>query len=532
MMTQKYCGLLLLICLGLGWFSPPALAHAQDACAGLVATRLVSGGAARVAFDDGVGVVLRSRPSTTDPTSEIIENLAEGAIFTAIGPGPDCQEGRLWWFSRLPDGREGYLPEGANATGGYYVEPYEVGADIVFQDPADPYQLKHYFVTTRGEAQARTGYRLTPQNGTVGSLWQEPEIALAEAAFADRQANCPDQLGPLVTLRAIRDYTFDDQKLIQVYPNREGSAALIVRDFLVNIPTCAGQAEDYGTSYISVVDANGERLILPFSQHSDPPASQFCQPQAGLQLQRPSLLKEVVWSQDGRYAALGVRYLRNSPNFPCAFYHAFIADRQSLNVAYAGEGRRLGWGQGGRRLRYFRLERSDPNQGGQERLWSVLPDGSDPIEVFLPRGATWLPGAMDLVAFTLPWSEQGERVLACNGLVYSCGETLTMQIVDSSFAGTAFIAPENALLGSSLWGVYYVLGDTALLWVTTTGFFYTQPLQGERAGIWSEEGYITEEATMVAITVMPTGAGVIIQQTDGWTYLNLVDGGWLPLMLP
>lgn len=531
MLTKKYDLLVMGLCLGVILLGPISSVVAQDACAGLVTTRLISGGTGRVAFDDGVGVVLRSMPSTSDPASQIVENLAEGAIFTAIGDSPTCQEGRLWWRSRLPDGREGYLPEGANSSGGYYVEPYEVGADIVFQDPANPYQLKRYFVNTRGEAQTRTPYTLSPQGGTLGSLWQEPEILLADTVFQDRLANCPDQLGQLNTLRNLRDYAFDDMRLITVYPNRDGSAALIVRDYMINIPTCTGQAEDYGTSFVSVVDATGERFIFPFSQHSDPPASQFCQPQAGLYLHRSSRLNEVTWSQDGRYVGLGVRYLRNSPTFPCAFYHAFVADAQTLQVAYAGEGRRLGWGQSGRRLRYFRVERTDPNQGGKERLWSVLPDGSDPIEVFLPGGATWLPGAMDLVPFMLPWSEQGEKVLTCNGLVYNCGETLTLKIIDSSFMGTALIAPDDIQLGSNLLGVYYVAGDTQLLWIDADGAFFLQPLQGDQAGIERKLANGLNGEGLVSVTILPTGAGLVIQTPTQWIYVDILQDRWITLLL-
>lgn len=522
-MRSHYSVLFLIVTVLLS-LRPVLRAAAQDDCADLVLPRLAQGVTARAAFNDGIGVVLRDAPNTQEGQSTVLDNLPEGMIFTVIGTGPVCKDGFLWWQVRLPDGREGYLAEGGGRSAAYFVEPWEVGRDLFLPDAANPNQLNRFFVDTRGNVQARAPLALTPQGGAVAALWQPPEVFTTNAALADRQINCAGAIPPhLAGVTDVGGLAFEDNART-FYPAPDGSKVLVLRDFLLDLPTCAGANEKYGTTQVSVVSAAGEQAAFPFSQHADPPPSTHCQPQVGVALDQPTKVMAAAWSQDARYAALEVRYLRNSQQFPCAFYHAFVLDTATMTVTHAGEGRRLGWGQGGRRLRYIALERSDPNAEGVQRMFSVLPDGSDRLEIFLPSGATWLPGAMDLANTRLPWTENGDKLLVCNGRVYNCGETLTFRLVDSGFEATPIITPDQTQLGSSLAAVHYVAGDTQLLWLSTAGRLFLQPIKGENAGRWSEAAIeLIGDSPIVEVLPLPTGVGAVLRLSDGrYFYLDVL----------
>lgn len=516
-MCVHYTKLFLLAML-LCWVGVARPAAAQDDCTTLVKPRLGAGITARVAFNDGIGVVFRDAPTSSN--SAVLGNLPEGYILTITGDAPICQDQFLWWAARLPDGQEGFVAEGAGS--GYFLEPWEVGAAVFI--PAEG-QLNHFFVDTRGNVQSRAPLPIAAPIGTAATLWQPFELELAAAQVAA----CPDQ-AELFGAAAVGDVPFLNVAPA-FYPAPDGTKALLRRDFLLDLPDCIGATQKYGTSTVALTTTSGETLVFPFSQHADPPESQHCQPQTGLDLDHLTWISEVAWSQDGRYVALSVRYLRNSENFPCAFYHVFVVETNTLSVSYAGEGRRVGWGQGGRRLRYLRLERSDPNADGTPRLFSVLPDGGDAVEVFLPGGATWLPGAMDLENAVLPWSENGDKLLACNGLVYTCGEAISFRVVDSGFEGVPIITPDAAQLGNGLRAVYFVAGDTRLLWHTTDGRLFLQPLGGADAGRWAEvAAELSSETPIVDVILVQTGVGAVLRLDDGRRfYLDVLGGTVSPI---
>jgi len=514
--------------------SAPTLSYAQDDCTGLVQPRLGVGVTARAAFNDGLGVVFRTAPGTDDSGSEVIENFPEGVIFTVTGDAPICQDGFVWWAVQLPDGRSGFMAEGAAATGGYFAEPFEIAVTISQPSATNPGMLDRYLIDSRGNTQQLSSFAAPTQPiADFNAIWQETEIATAQSAYQNLAINCPDQI-PSDLSEGIESASWATPPT-EFIPAPDGASALVIRDYRVTIPDCTGAPEQYGTSTVSVLSTTGtEELVFPFSQHSDPPLSSHCQPPFDPQPDAPTAIMEVEWSQDSEYVAVVVRYLRDGENFPCAFYHIFTIHAPTLDVFVIGEGRRVGWGQGGRRLRFVRVERQDPNAAGTERLLSVLPDGGDPIEIFIPGGATWLPDATLQSGVTLPWTERGDKLLVCNGRVYNCGETLTFQIIDSGFVNPiAILAPSEVQLGLNLQQVEYVAGDTQLLWLNTEGTLYLQPIAGDGAGQWTEVSPETLSGIVITeIVPLPSGVGAVLVSDASLYYLDVLTNTASIITLP
>ncbi|MBZ0310777.1 MAG: SH3 domain-containing protein [Anaerolineae bacterium] len=433
------------------------LAAQTDACAGLVTPRLAAEATGRVMADDGIGLVLRDAPTTS---SQILMNLPEGIIFTAL-ESPTCADNFIWYKVRLADGREGYLAEGGVQR--YYVEPYAVGVHLLQEDNT---RLQHYFVDSRGSIQLQSTLEVIPRTGT--GLWQQPEVVVANQVLQDRRTNCPHVLPPELP-PDLSQFPFEDNQR-QFYASLDGQKILVFRHYTIPIPDCANQVnEQYGTTYISLLDANGEQELFPFSQHSDPPPSTFCYPPIVFSPEQRTFVDEVVWSPDRTYVGLVVRYLRDGQNFPCAFYHIFLVNTQTLEISYLDSGRRLAWAEGGRRLWFARVERIDPNEAGIERLFSVQPNGSNKIEYALPPEITLLPDELDRQEHNLlPWDSGSERILVC---VDTCERVRTLTPSIMTFTP---IVEANASFRS----VHYVAGDTHLLWLSADGKVYLQSLEG------------------------------------------------------
>lgn len=486
-------------------------------CAGLVEPRLEAGQTARARFNDGIGLVFRDGAGTEASGTTVIDNLPEGVVFT-VQSGPICNDEFVWWSVRLADGREGFIAEGGTEEGGYYVEAFPLGTMIFRFDENVPTILSRFWVTAAGEVEEREPLVLEPQSGTVAELWQEPEIELANIALANRIDTCPEVLSPQVANASDISNIFFANGELSIHPSEEGGQAIIFRDYLIDIPTCEGVSELYGTTYVSLASATDEAGVFPYSQHSAPPESRFCQTPLVVEPEYVTYMSEVAWSQDGRYVALDVRYLRANAQFPCAFYHVFVVNTSTQTVSYAGEGRRIGWGQGGRRLRYVRVQKTDPNLAGEERMFSLRPDGQDEVEIFLPDGATWVPGAVDILGTVLPWSASGDALLVCNGEVYTCSDMSTFRVEDSSFITQSISLPAGAQMGSTLESVQYVAGDSQLLWLSTDGRIFLQEVDG---GAPIE---IRLNGVVDSIVALPTGVGaVLVLEDDRYFYLDVLS---------
>jgi Bacterial SH3 domain len=492
----------------------PTSKQAQDDCTGLIAPQLSMDMTARVTPDDGVGLVLRDAPQTD---SHVVDNLPEDSIFQVIGESHSCADKFLWWQVRLIDGREGYLAEGSSR---YFAEPYPLALHLFEIDSANPNQINHQVIDSAGRQQSQPPFNLALFRGTGSELWQPPELQATNLVFADRLANCPQQLPTiLANTTGIQDIVYSElDGTRQLFPAPNNQQLLVIRHYTLDLPTCDGsQHELYGSSYISLLSAAGEQIIFPFSQHSDPPPSQFCQIPIVTHAEQKTLLHEIAWSPDSQYVALGVRYLRNGISYPCAFYHIFIINTATLESHYAGEGRRLASVDD--RLYALRNERSDPNQAGIQYLFSVLPDGTNTQIIPIPENLTWLPDAMDLQNTYLPWSEGGAALLACVGDGYQCTELVNYHI-DSSRADIIPL-PDGLQLGSTLQAVYYVAEGSQLLWLSTEGDIYLQSFDGKWSAI---ESPLLQESRIIRINILPKGIGALLEREDGQRlYLNVLD---------
>lgn len=486
-------------------------AQDSDPCAGLIAPLLIPGEGARISADDGIGVVLRDAPSINGAA---LATLPEGSLIMVLH-GYTCTDQRVWWEVRLPDGRGGYIPEGS--TNRYYAHLDPIGTDIYQIDPMNAHQLNHFRIDAAGVVHIQPSISLIVRPDPAVVLWQNFELNPANLALADRMGRCPDKIAPsLLQAGEVGKLTFEKPQR-WLYPSYDGTQTLMFSEYSATIPECENDQQTiFGTNYVSLIAGGQERVVFVFSQTADPPLSQFCQPPFVVNRERITAIDEVVWSQDGRHVALGVRYLRNSDLYPCAYYHVFVIDTQTMTIIYAGEGRRIAWGQGGHRLYFARIERSDPNAPGIEHLFSTLPDGSAIQEIPLPSGATWLPGAMDIHHTILPWMESGDAMLGCSGNVYDCANPIIFDLTQRTVSAS-INAP--AQLGGPLRSVHFVEGDTRLLWLDETGILFLQTLEGEVTRIELEV-----ESRVIAVQPLPGGVGAILQLEDGrYLYYDILS---------
>ncbi len=497
---------------GRGDAAPMELAPtAQDACAGLLPTRLILNQGGRVMLDDGIGLVLHEAAGLASP---IVGTLVEGTLFIVAG-SLACADNLLWQQVRLADGREGFLSEGNSLR--YFAEPYAVGTPI-FREDAVNNLILHDFVDTQGNFQSRAPFPIVPRIGSAGDLWQSTELVLANEAIQDRRTTCPERVE---NMKDIASVTFTDNQR-QFYPTPNGEKMLVFRSYHLTIPNCDNQAESYGTTYVSVLDANGEQVIFPYSQHSAPPPTEFCQIPTVAGSEQRAFVDDVVWSPDGVYAALSMRYLGNNTNFPCAFYHIFLVNTRTLEITYLDSGRRLTWTDSGRRLQYIRVERNDPNQLGIERMFNVRPDGTDKVEIGLPAEVTFLPDVLDVSHQTLPIL--GEDWLVCVGRVFLCNEVKLWSLRDGLVSS---MLPMPLSLGENFLGVYGLAAGTQLLWVNRDGTAFLQSVADSRT---VQEIQIGQGVTAVFPTI--GGFGVVFRTVDNrYFYMDAVSATLLEVRL-
>ena len=489
---MRWIGLLVLLLTQI----PFVTAQTPD-CVGLIAPLLNVGITGRVKPDDGIGLALHSEANSS---STVIRTLPEGTGFLVISDAT-CRDGWVWWQVRLADGQEGYLAEG-NATT-YFAEAFALGVHLLIPDTANPNQINRVMIDPSGTPQPRPPLILSPQGGSAASLWQSFELTAASTALADRLANCADRVpAGLVDVESV---PFDGSTRTY-YPSPDGEQVLIFRDYLFDLPRCDGTGAQFGTTYVYVAaPQQGERLIFPYSQQSDPPPGQHCQPPTVAAADYATHIEEVAWSQDGHYAALSVRYLRNSQFYPCAFYHIFVIDTATLGVQYIGEGQRLGWYNG--RLYYAHIERSDPNTPGVQRMFHVRPNGEDRLEIPLPAG-------INVIGASLPYNAAGDRLLVCTDA--ACGQVAIWSLRNYSL-GTAFAPPINGTAS-------FMAGDTQFLWLSAAGQVYQQGLADGSSEMLATDTPVTAVHPGWMGAVLHLDDGQMIYLDQGGT-LHAVEGG-------
>jgi hypothetical protein len=174
-----------ILILGVFAFPGGGTATAQDPCNGLVRSRLQTRQTARVMFNDGLGNQLRDNPGQDQSGSNVVGVIPEGTVVTLL-QGPVCLDGFVWWRVRLPSEAEVWTAEGD--TGGYFLETFMVGVEVIQPDAANPRTLRRQYVTFSGEVEDR-GTLTVPgaDPEAAGALWQQPDIDAANIALSDRR---------------------------------------------------------------------------------------------------------------------------------------------------------------------------------------------------------------------------------------------------------------------------------------------------------------------------------------------------------
>jgi hypothetical protein len=472
-------------------------ANAQDSCDGLVTPRLEASSTARIIANDGIGVVFRDGAGTS---TNVIDNLPEGEILTVTG-NRTCADGFVWWPVRRLDGTAGFVAEGGAVANGYFLEPFEIGLHLFFENGG----LEYYFVDAQGRVDQRTTYPLEVATAPLADVWQPPEVATAN----EQLIACTDFLPPeLAGVTAVESLPLPTRQS-DYYPSPDGEYVLAFHNFLLSIPDCTGQDERFGTTYVTLVDEFGETSLFPFSQHSNPPTSPFCQPPFVDEPAYRTYIENVVWSPAGNYAALEVRYLRDSDQFPCAYYHIFLIDVEDATIQYVDVGQRVGWTEGGRRLYYIRNERTDPNTAGIQRMLSVRPGGGDVEEITLPEGT---------VALGHPLAQENTRILLCMSV--DCTQVATFSLENQTLS-TAVDVPYPAGVAS----IHYA--SDQLVWLGTAGQVVLQSITT------GELFPIANIPPVADVQVMPLGLGVVLQLDDGrFFFLDTVTSNTTPIGVP
>lgn len=486
--------------------APPV--RAQSPCDGLVAPRLATGGAARVT--SGYGLSLKNRAATGAAGASEVTLLSFGMVVTVVD-GPTCNFGYVWWQVRLADGTTGYAAEGSASD--YFLEPYAVGVSL-FQRSADGGNIAHYFVKPDGTAGFQGVFTIAPVNTTPRQAWQQVEIDTLRQGFELVRATCPDRLAGTAF-----DGVADAEAALDLplppldydyYPSADGSRLVLVRHQHLLLPRCTTVIpERVGISTVSVLDSSGtETTLFPYPQHGTVPGSADRYKPGDPSPWRVTL-EEVAWSPNNRYVAFVASYLAECSGQLCSRFHMYVANLETGQLYVLGEGRHVGWTNGGDSLNYFRLITENDRQVAH--LYTLRADGANRQEVWLPGGAVYVSDGRAGLGF--PWNEGGTRVMVGNA---GLGEVMLLNVADRSFTPPVVI-PDAMIPGNRL-AVELIQGEAAYLWSTIRGEFV---VQNARSGDW------TALASDLAVTgiapervqAFATGDRALIQMVDGTAYV-------------
>lgn len=490
-------------------FSQVTPGQAQSPCDGLIAPRLTMGSTARVTSPYGLS--LKDSPRTGAAGAVERALLPFGTVVRVLD-GHSCNLGYVWWQVQLPDGTTGWAAEGdANE---YFLQPHTEMLHI-FRPRDDGAALDHFTVTRQGQATWRGTIPIAPAQATPATTWQQVEIDRLAALLDDARAHCPQRLRntPLEEVTSLDealalplpalDYNF--------YPAPSGERLVLVRHLHLQVPRCDTVIpERVGISTVSVLAADGtETPLFPFPQHGSVPASE--------DVYSPSepdswtvTLDEVIWSPHEKYIAFVAAYRDRCASGDCYRFHIYIANLESGQLYIVGEGRHLGWTNGGEGIAFFRLTRDSAGQP-RARLFAARPDGSARQEVWLPGGAVYV--SAERRDFGFPWNLSGTRVMVGNA---GLGEVMLLNVADRAF--TPPIAVPDLMPQSNRLAVHLVRGETALLWTTIRGEFVVQDV---RSGRWQQ---LQSELASTGIAprrvqVFGMGDAALIEMADGSAYL-------------
>ncbi len=498
--------------------APPA--RAQSPCDVLVAPRLQAGATGRVTSPYGLS--LKNQPMTGAAGAIELALLPFGTVVSVLD-GPRCNLGYVWWQVRLADGTIGWVAEGDASS--YFMARH---ADTlpVFR-PRDGGAALDYFTVARdGSAAQRGTIPIAPQPATPGALWQQVEVdALGQALDAVR-AQCPERLigTPLEGAATLDEALALPLPPLEydLYPAPSGERLVLVRHHHLLVPRCDTVIpQRIGMSTVSVLDATGaETVLFPFPQHGSVPASEDAYTPSGPDAWNVTL-DEVIWSPHEKFIAFAAAYRDACPGGPCYRFHMYIANLETGQLYLPGEGRHLGWTNGGEGIAFFRLVAGEAGQK-QARLFTARPDGTARQEVWLPGGAEYV--SAERRDFGLLWNASGTRVMVANR---GFGEVMLLTLSDRAF--TPLVPVPDLMPQSNRLAVHLVRGESALLWTTIRGDFV---LQDARTGRWERLRSELASTGIAPRRVQPFGTGdaALVEMADGTAYVLDLDADRLTLV--
>ncbi len=537
-MRRTYLLILLICFVALGSSGIGKLeVYAQDPCNGLVPSRLAIGSTARVMFDgDGLGSALWSAPGKEQSGSQQVGNAPEGTVVTVVA-GPICLDGVVWLKVALPNETEFWIGEGDSQR--YYLEPFVIRIEFMQTRQDAPRAIERWEVTYSGEVVRLSEIPIPdPETVMAREKWQPDDINAANDALNIRRQQCPDVLNGTVwegvTNAAdvmVPESSFD------VYPAPVEGRALVVRHWILQMPTCGGApGRYYGVSTVHFVQPDKPIVdLFPYGQHGGVRSRQACLSPDVNDQAWTTYFNQVVWSPDADTVALNVRYLDVDPTNStreCAYYYIFLVDVFNAQVTPINEGRRIFWGGGGTRLFYLNFEVDDAYNVLSEQLWQLSDGQTTQINVnAADEGVQFVPSVFNSTGLILPNTEDGNEILVCN-YATGCPEMLSFNISRRFFSEPitipADLAPRDILQ------VYYATNNARLLWLSTSGKVYVQSLDGPDRNYWAEvTNGLPPSARIVDITLLPTGIAAILQDdSNSYWLLNTFSREVQPLQLP
>lgn len=491
--------------------APPA--RAQGPCDALVAPRLQAGTTARVTSPYGLS--LKNQPMTGAAGAAEVALLPFGTVVSVLD-GPRCNLGYVWWQVRLAGGTTGWAAEGDASS--YFMTPHTDTLPLF--RPHDGGAALDYFTVARdGSATLRGTIPIAPQPATPGALWQQVEIDALSRALDAVRAQCPQRLSgtPLEGISTLDEALALPLPTLEydLYPAPSGERLVLVRHHHLLVPRCDTVIpQRIGMSTVSVLDASGtETVLFPFPQHGSVPPSEDAYAPSESDAWNVTL-DEVIWSPHEKYIAFVAAYRDACPGGPCYRFHMYIANLETGQLYLPGEGRHLGWTNGGEGIAFFRLL---TGEGGQKQahLFTARPDGSASQEVWLPGGAEYV--SAERRDFGLPWNASGTRVMVANR---GFGEVMLLSLNDRAFSPplpVPDIMPQPNRLA-----VHLVRGESALLWTTIRGEFV---LQDARTGRWERLSSELASTGIAPRRVQPFGTGdaALVEMADGTAYVLDLD---------
>jgi len=299
------------------------------------------------------------------------------------------------------------------------------------------------------------------------------------------------------------------------YPAPSGERLVLVRHHHLLVPRCDTVIpQRIGMSTVSVLDASGaETVLFPFPQHGSVPASEDAYTPSGPDAWNVTL-DEVIWSPHEQYIAFVAAYRDACPGGPCYRFHLYIANLETGQLYLPGEGRHLGWTNGGEGIAFFRLLTGEAGQT-QAHLFTARPDGTARQEVWLPGGAEYVSAERHDLG--LPWNSSGTRVLVANR---GFGEVMLLTLSDRAFS--PLLPVPDLMPQPNRLAVHLVRGESALLWTTIRGDFV---LQDARTGRWERLRSELASTGIAPRRVQPFGTGdaALIEMADGSAYVLDLD---------